>query len=63
MGCTPTHAAYTLRDGQLVCATCGEPSPSKKWRQNVFGKAVEKAETENKALSWPPESKRLGRRR
>ncbi|MEK7765268.1 MAG: hypothetical protein AAB368_03425 [bacterium] len=31
------HFGYLLKDGKLICADCGEPSPSEKWRDNVFG--------------------------
>lgn len=59
------HAGYLMRDGALVCAQCGTPSESPKWRANVFGaKAVEQGGTENKGRFWPSESKRqAGRQR
>lgn len=34
------HKGFLIRDGELVCAECGEPSPSEKWRQNVYGAKV-----------------------
>lgn len=52
-------SAYTLKDGNLVCVGCGAPSKSTKWRENVFGKAIEQAKVENKGRVMPPESKRL----
>lgn len=58
------HSAYMLKDGNLVCASCGAPSPSERWRKNVFGhnapeaKAVDQTEVENKGRFWPSESKR-----
>lgn len=54
------HPAYALIDGDLKCVGCGAPSPSPKWRENVFGrKVVEQSETENKGRFWPSESKRI----
>lgn len=56
------HPAYALADGVLRCVSCGEPSPSANWPENVYGaKAVEQAETENKGRFWPSESKRIQR--
>jgi uncharacterized Zn finger protein (UPF0148 family) len=52
------HPGFLIKEGKLLCATCGEPSASVKWKQNVYGKAVPQQETENKGLTWPPESKR-----
>lgn len=31
------HKGYLMKDGALVCAECGEPSPSETWRANVYG--------------------------
>ena len=45
---------YKMVGGVLVCAQCAEPSKSTRWRGNVFGrgaKAVERGETENKAVA------------
>lgn len=54
-----THPGYALREGQLVCVSCGEASPSPKWPEQVYGtKAVEEDEVENKGRFWPSESKR-----
>lgn len=36
-GPCPHKAGYMMRDGNLVCYDCGEPSPSKGWRANVYG--------------------------
>jgi hypothetical protein len=48
------HGGYKMVAGQLVCASCGEPSPSKKWESNVFGrKATDQRRTENKAAAIP----------
>lgn len=59
MGKCNNHQGYSMVDGNLVCATCGEPSPSPKWPENVYGrKAVEQAGTENKGRIWPSQSKR-----
>lgn len=35
------HTGYLMKDGELVCAECGEPSPSEKWRTNVYGANTE----------------------
>ncbi len=35
--------AYVLRDGKLVCQSCGEPSPSERWRGNVYGQQQQAA--------------------
>jgi hypothetical protein len=54
-----THPAYSLVEGVLVCVSCGEPSASSNWPENVYGaKAVEQQTTENKGRFWPSESKR-----
>lgn len=34
---TCKHSGYLMKDGELVCSGCGEPSPSPLWRRNVFG--------------------------
>jgi hypothetical protein len=50
---------YKMLEGELVCVLCGEPSESKRWRNNVFGsgaKAVARGETEDKSVS-PPTTK------
>lgn len=53
------HPAYALVEGVLSCVSCGEPSPSPKWPENVYGaKAIEQEATENKGRFWPSESKR-----
>ena len=43
----------------MVCAQCGEPSP----KRDVFGSLVEDTVVaeppEDKAMSWPPETKRI----
>lgn len=46
------HKGYVMRDGDLVCKQCGEPSPSKKWRTNVYG--IEAAEAQPKETSDEP---------
>jgi len=57
------HPAFNLVEGELLCISCGKPSPSSHWPSNVYGaKAVEQGETENKGRFWPSESKRLGPR-
>ena len=50
---------YKMLEGVLVCALCGEPSASTRWRNNVFGggaKAVARGETEDKQVK-PPATK------
>ncbi len=37
------HRAYSLKDGQLVCQQCGEPSPSVRWKANVYGQQTQAA--------------------
>ena len=64
---SPEHKceAFSLMDGVLVCRGCGNPSPSAKWKENIYGpsgKAVEQSQTANKAVSFPPESKRENRK-
>lgn len=52
------HQYYQRLDGQLVCSQCGESSP----KRDIYAPLIEdKAEgkPEDKAVSWPPESKRL----
>ena len=66
-------AGYYLKDGELRCVDCGEPSHSAKWRANVYGikeaESMEKMDKqpvgnkmqpppENKAQIWPPAQKR-----
>lgn len=31
------HPGYLIVDGVLSCVECGQPSPSQKWRANVYG--------------------------
>jgi len=31
------HKGFLMRDGALVCASCGAPSPSDAWKANVYG--------------------------
>lgn len=55
-------SAFLMKDGDLVCSGCGQPSKSLKWRANVYGKAVEQSAIENKGRIMPPESKRIEKR-
>ena len=52
-------STFSLVDGVLVCSSCKKPSTSKTWRANIYGKAVEQSEIENKGRIMPPESKRM----
>ena len=52
------HQYYHRVNGKLLCARCGEPSPKRDaFAPLIEDKAAEKPE--DKALSWPPEAKRL----
>lgn len=31
------HPGYLIVDGVLKCSECRQPSPSQKWRGNVYG--------------------------
>lgn len=53
VGCR--HLAYIPQGGVLVCASCGTPSASPKWRANMFGRGeaarMEEAEREVQRMS------------
>ena len=61
------HPGYLIKDGELRCVKCGEPSPRARLVNNqiVPIKAGEKPENkmqakpEDKGVHWPAESKRI----
>ena len=55
------HQYYHRVDGKLVCAQCGEPSPKRDAFAPLISPIEDKAaeRQEDKALSWPPETRRL----
>lgn len=57
------HQGYRMREGELVCDSCGAPSPSRKWRSNVFGAAAVAALVEAPAPPAPDPQVKRGRAR
>lgn len=59
------HQFYRRIEGKLVCSQCGEPSP----RRDIFAPLTSVIEDkslgkiEDKALTYPPQTKRIKRKR
>ena len=68
MGCS--HYGYLIKDGQLVCSQCGNPSPKAKVVDNIIvplkadGEPENKmeAQPEDKGVHWPTQTKWLKRK-
>ena len=51
MGCS--HYGYLIKDGQLVCSQCGDPSPRAEVVDNVIVPLKAGGEPENKMEAQP----------